>query len=212
MTNNHVVGAEFYIKEYKKKHGGKYPLQDSIPNNLIVRVYGENVGEYKNMVLPLYHRNRPVFKKYYSDSTKDYTILDVVSIPFPYKRPGFKIAAFQQKEINKNLLLVPSTELFIIGFPMYLADVQLYPVWKRGTIANDVLFNEFLIDATTKKGMSGSPVVYRDSKLNDTAGITQLPGNVTFLVGILSSGYDGIEIQQVIKLDKIIEELSNSGN
>lgn len=41
----------------------------------------------------------------------------------------------------------------------------VFPVWKRGSIASEPLFNinlgpAILVDAVTRRGMSGSPVLY----------------------------------------------------
>src|SRR5262245_40504147 len=56
----------------------------------------------------------------------------------------------------------PGTPVSVIGFPLGLKPLAYFAVWKTGHIASDIsLSNRFLIDATTHKGMSGSPVVSR---------------------------------------------------
>ena len=54
----------------------------------------------------------------------------------------------------------------IIGFPLGLTSAGAFPIWKTGHIASDPDIDyqgrpAFLIDATTRGGMSGSPVVLR---------------------------------------------------
>jgi hypothetical protein len=54
----------------------------------------------------------------------------------------------------------------IIGFPFGLSTAGAWPIWKTGHIASDPDLDyddrpAFLIDATTRAGMSGSPVVLR---------------------------------------------------
>lgn len=59
--------------------------------------------------------------------------------------------------------------VFVLGYPQGMTSTGVFPIWKGATIASeplaDVAFgdvdysNVFYIDATTKSGMSGSPVV-----------------------------------------------------
>jgi hypothetical protein len=57
-------------------------------------------------------------------------------------------------------------EVFILGFPRGLRPTGSLPIWKRGSIATEPYFGAytepcFLIDAATREGMSGSPIVAR---------------------------------------------------
>ncbi len=57
-------------------------------------------------------------------------------------------------------------ELFVVGFPMGLRPTGSLPIWKRGSVATEPIADAngercFLIDAATRKGMSGSPVFVR---------------------------------------------------
>lgn len=75
---------------------------------------------------------------------------------------------------NVDVVAIPITKddqikLFalvsIIGFPLGLSSTG-WPIWKTGHIASDPLVDVdgrrgFLIDATTREGMSGSPVILR---------------------------------------------------
>ena len=56
------------------------------------------------------------------------------------------------------------SEVFVLGFPRGLRTQSNFPIWKRGTIATEPAIPRddgaplILIDAATRKGMSGSPV------------------------------------------------------
>jgi hypothetical protein len=60
-------------------------------------------------------------------------------------------------------------EIFVLGYPKGIATNGLFPIWKRGSIASEPQGsislagvehdNAFYVDALTKSGMSGSPVV-----------------------------------------------------
>jgi hypothetical protein len=65
-----------------------------------------------------------------------------------------------------NPVLEVGSELYILGFPRGLKPVGNFPIWKRGSIASEPKWKArlercFWIDAATREGMSGSPVVAR---------------------------------------------------
>ena len=62
-----------------------------------------------------------------------------------------------------DIHLEVGAELFIVGYPYGIAAGDVFPLWKRGTIASEPLIkpnnlSRFYIDAVTTPGMSGSPV------------------------------------------------------
>ncbi|MDD4963405.1 MAG: hypothetical protein PHI11_05725 [Gallionella sp.] len=94
--------------------------------------------------------------------------------------------------IKKWLESVEVTEeLFIPGYPHNIQDYYAQPVWKRATVASSVQLGwdrepKFLVDSASKSGMSGSPVLYYNSK-----GAVQIYGtryqfgkDIAILVGI----------------------------
>ena len=65
-----------------------------------------------------------------------------------------------------DLVLAPSEPVSIVGFPFGIAAAGKFPIWKTGHIASDIDLDYngepiFLVDATTRPGMSGSPVFAR---------------------------------------------------
>ena len=108
----------------------------------------------------------------------------------------------------------------IIGFPMGMSAFGKLPIWKTGHIASEPLLDlgeepAFLIDATTRGGMSGSPVVLR---LN--GGYKTRSGNVmmvtsgfrTLFLGIYSGQWPHPEIGKVWKPIVIKEILKSIPN
>jgi hypothetical protein len=54
--------------------------------------------------------------------------------------------------------------VFILGYPLGLTKQGVVPIWKRGSIASEPFFYTtdgpiILIDALTRAGMSGAPVL-----------------------------------------------------
>jgi hypothetical protein len=115
-----------------------------------------------------------------------------------------------------DLKLYPSEAVSIIGFPKGLTSAGKFPIWKTGHIASDIDIDwdgkpAFLIDATTKGGMSGSPVIARRVSIYQTSTGNRV-GNAVKFLGIYSGreiGESGIEVGFVWKPKVISEIFSN---
>lgn len=80
-----------------------------------------------------------------------------------------------------------ASDVFILGYPLGIGVADT-PIWKRGTIASEPNFDidelpKMLVDTTSSKGMSGSPVIIRqtsgrigNSFVHDTKPSTRLIG------------------------------------
>src|SRR5690348_16908904 len=91
------------------------------------------------------------------------TSIDVVAMPVDVPAT-FAVHPLDIASADFGLLLGPSEPVSIIGFPFGLTAGGRVPIWKTGHIASDLDWDAlgrpmFLIDATTKPAMSGSPVV-----------------------------------------------------
>jgi len=211
ITNNHVVGGKYYQNDYIQKYKHAAPL-DSIPNRLEIRVHGSSLGKTGIIRLPLVNNNKPIYISFNNPSNIPLDIMDVAAIPI-------NNASIDSKDINilflgpinenRDLVLYPSTELFIVGFPYDYGKLSNYPLWKRGTIASEpnLADNNSDIDATTRSGMSGSPVIFRGASYVTKQG-QNYSGVSTFLVGIYSAQNYMAEIGLVWKLSKVIDELN----
>jgi hypothetical protein len=93
-----------------------------------------------------------------------------------------------------------AAEVFILGYPEGLSMQGVMPVWKRGSIASEPLFNvmdqapAFLVDAATRGGMSGSPVLSFGDEITDDSGhpvpVDGLQGE-PWLIGVYA-GREGV--------------------
>ena len=91
--------------------------------------------------------------------------VDVVALPL-HIDGEIQIYPMDLSLADADLALVPSEPVSIIGFPFGLTSGGLLPIWKTGHVASDLDIDydgkpRFIIDATTKAGMSGSPVIAR---------------------------------------------------
>ena len=93
--------------------------------------------------------------------------VDVIAIPFIKKDElpiGYIINPINSFNFQEQFYLEPSDDVFVIGYPFALNGGKQTPIWKRGTIATEPSINldgfpKFLIDTSTREGMSGSPVI-----------------------------------------------------
>jgi hypothetical protein len=93
--------------------------------------------------------------------------IDIVALRLP-SNPDAKYLAINRFDEQPKLFSHVGSEVFIVGYPFSDFDhVALkFPIWKRGSIASEVFFGwqgrpAFLIDAASRRGMSGSPVFRR---------------------------------------------------
>jgi len=96
-------------------------------------------------------------------------------------------------------------EVFVLGYPRGIASNGIFPIWKRASVASEPqgsttlggseYNNVFYIDALTKSGMSGSPVVCLakpgDRFHTDDGVTTEIKEAGPFIVGVYA-GRDGV--------------------
>ncbi|TND07423.1 MAG: hypothetical protein FD123_3273 [Bacteroidetes bacterium] len=145
--------------------------------------------------------------------------IDVVAIPYELEA-GVLLMNLDLDSINTLLKIYPSKAISIIGFPNGLAAGGKYPIWKKGHIASEYSIDYngnpvFLIDATTRKGMSGAPVILRESGLcefetNPGEAANMKGGTYTRFLGIYAGRIDNdAEVGRVWK-PRVISEIINN--
>lgn len=131
--------------------------------------------------------------------------IDVVALPFDVT-DDMKIYDMGLELADFDLMLYPSEAVSIIGYPLGISSGGKLPIWKTGYIASDINIDwddkpAFLIDATTKGGMSGSPVIAKRISIYQTSKGNQI-GNAVKFLGVYSGreiSPSGIEVGVVWK-------------
>jgi Trypsin-like peptidase domain len=156
ITNRHVVT-------------GRDPQTDSlihsdkkVPDRLIIIYHGETLGTWVRGEEPLFDRS---LKERWLEHRDDRGV-DVVALPIESAPPKANIYSFDLSLSGADIMPEVAMPISIIGFPLRLTGPGSFPIWKTGHIASDPELDFggqplFLIDATTRSGMSGSPVVLR---------------------------------------------------
>jgi hypothetical protein len=90
------------------------------------------------------------------------------------------------------VLVTPTTDVSIVGFPFGLRTAGGIGVWSRGTVASEPDFDfdgkpTFLVDSRTRPGQSGSPVLFHSSQVPSAdGGMAIYSAPQTYLLGIYS--------------------------
>lgn len=116
-----------------------------------------------------------------------------------------------------DMKLRVSHDVFILGYPLGLVQPMGLPIWKRASVATepDTSSPSFLVDTATRKGMSGSPVIFRYRGFykhgeSEEAGPNDWLGEGDDFVGVYSGrvGASDVEAQLGIVWKRtVIEEI-----
>ncbi len=108
--------------------------------------------------IPLFKEDNPKWLEH-KDRSKG---VDIVAIPTTFPQD---CAVLNQSQLGlvEDINFEIGSDLFIVGFPHGFSAGDFLPIWKKGAVASEPLFEpeglkRFYIDSFTKPGMSGSPV------------------------------------------------------
>ena len=169
-----------------------------VPDTLsIVHHVKDRLGTWKEIQEPLFDaEGTSLWIEHPSGSE-----IDVVALPLSTTDPEVTFYPLDLRLADQDIAVYPSMVVSIIGYPLGITTGQAWPIWKTGHIASDpdIDYAErpvFIIDATTRSGMSGSPVVYHTSgPYRSRGGGTVLGSNVVTLFLGIYSGRIGSEAE-----------------
>ena len=182
VTNRHVVTGRHFASNQPLSTTGAVP--DKIAVWFHVR---DKLGSWVCRELSLFGKSGE--RKWKEASQEENA--DVVALPVN-DTPDTAIYPLDLTLADTDLLLPPSEPVSIIGFPFGMAASGKFPIWKTGHIASDLDLDYdkkpvFLIDAKTRSGMSGSPVLARRLGMHVGAtGCVLGGGDVVRFLGVYS--------------------------
>lgn len=156
ITNWHVVTG---INPYTQKSIFK---KNEKPTKLEIISHGNVLGKWLSIYEQLYDgkgKRKWIEHKLGSE-------VDVVALPLNNVDKKTIIYDLDLSLANTDMIPEVAMPISIIGFPLGLTVPGNFPIWKTGHIATDPDLDYYnkpiiLIDATTRGGMSGAPVVLR---------------------------------------------------
>ena len=141
-------------------------------------------------------------------------LVDVAALPLSNIPEEAIIYPLDVSLAGTDIKAMPAMSVSILGFPFGFTSHGAYPIWKTGHIASDPDLDingnpYFYIDATTREGMSGSPVLLRAfGGYNTKSGnYNMVTGAVNLFMGVYSGRLnDTAEIGKVWK-PRVIHEI-----
>lgn len=157
VTNWHVVSGR------DADTGVCLDRNAAIPDRLVVRFHQKgSLGTWTALDIPLLSaEGKPLWIEHPLGAK-----VDVVVIPLDLPS-HVAIYPLDLSMAQTDMVVVPAMPVSVIGFPLGLRAGENWPIWKTGHVASDPGIDfqpdrpAFLIDATTRSGMSGAPVVLR---------------------------------------------------
>ncbi|CAH1696794.1 putative Serine protease [Hyphomicrobiales bacterium] len=157
--------------------------------------------------------------KGYDSDTGEHRIVDIAMIRMSRILPDFddirgKIISIPSlmilnRDLTESSPAIPrvGSDVFILGYPRGIPIQGALPIWKRGSVASEPLFNALdnspviLIDAITREGMSGAPVLYFGEEVSAVDGTPAwVEAGKPWLIGIYAGreGSTGAEIEMTL--------------
>ncbi len=185
----------------------------AIPDRLIASFHRKDaLGAWVRLELPLRSAEGcPLWMEHPLGS-----IVDVVAIPLDIPA-DVVVYPLDVSLAQTDVTVSPAMPVSVIGFPLGLRAGENWPIWKTGHVASDPDIDfqpdrpAFLIDATTRSGMSGAPVILRLNGGYSTSegGYVIAGGMTTKFLGVYAGRiHDASEIGRVWRPFVIQEVLS----
>jgi len=184
ITNWHVVSGR-----HPDSNQVLHP-QGKTPDAIFVWHHGKTLGTWVRKREALYDQKGN--KRWIEHKTG--RSVDLAALPLEVITEDIQIYPFDLSLADVNMVPEVAMPVSIIGFPVGLTSAGFFPIWKTGHIALEPNLDYlrkplFLIDATTREGMSGSPVVLRMSggyKTRNGSRIMSSSGYQTLFLGVYS--------------------------
>lgn len=165
ITNLHVVsGRDIYSEKILDIHQAIPELLISFPS-----LYDPKTGIIEKQSLHLksilYDQNNIPLWLIHPNYKRG---IDIAVLPLENLNPPVNFWAINDIQ-SVNTKISVTDDVFVVGYPLALGtnENKDFPIWKRASIASEPSINyfndgrkAFVIDGTTREGMSGSPVVF----------------------------------------------------
>lgn len=233
ISSNQVLGtATGFVVEKDKKYylitnwhvvSGRNPQSDAIlhpegktPDTILIWHHGKQLGTWVRKQETLFDKKGS--RRWIEH--KNGRAIDVVALPLEVVTDDMTIYTLDLSLANVDMVPEVAMPISVIGFPVGLTSAGFFPIWKTGHIASEPTLDYhgeplFLIDATTRGGMSGSPVVLRMAggyKKKDGGTVMSSSGYKTLFLGIYSGRLpDDSEIGRVWR-PRLITEIIQEGS
>ncbi len=142
--------------------------QGLIPDQIKVAIFkDQQTVERADIILDLYKNDgTPLWKEHPTHKQNVDVVAIEVNIP-----DGLAVSYVEEciESFNDKTQVGIADDVFVLGFPFGLSVAEKFPIWKRASVASEPLLDAeglplLYVDTSTRSGMSGSPVVYRQRR------------------------------------------------
>lgn len=135
----------------------------AIPNNLLVKLHKKSdFIEFEDFEIRLFDDTGAPLWREHPNHRKN---VDVVAVPvsLPPHLLAMDVEQFIEP-MNDDTKESIADDVFILGYPFGILAGDVFPIWKRATIASEPAVEisglpKMFVDTASKSGMSGSPVM-----------------------------------------------------
>ena len=197
-TNWHVLAGRHTSPPHNAMHS-KGAIPNRVRLNLILKA---NQPEYtpggppvllKEHFIDLYNQGGLAFWYQHAQGP----VFDVAVLNLHPLIETCEMRGINHVALNNDMAIQIGNQIFILGYPLGFQHFAETPIWKAGVIASEPnqetheSRNRVVIDATTRQGMSGSPVIMRQkTHYISEQGDIVAEANATRFIGIYSSRPD----------------------
>jgi hypothetical protein len=164
-----------------------------IPNRMmfqVMKIMPDKVVQLHEQIVDLYDSDHKAF--WHQHSLKHE--VDVGVLYLGQLLTEFSVGGINSRANQYDMKIEIGDDVFVLGYPLGFSHFMKTPIWKRGSIASEPHTetpksrNRVVIDATTRRGMSGSPVIVRHKThyISETGQIKE-HANASRLLGVYSS-------------------------
>jgi hypothetical protein len=165
----------------------------SIPNRIKIEVMKRlpgNIVELHHQFADLYDADGAAIWRQHRLKNN----IDVGVLNLGQALSGFAVEGINARANQYDMKIDIGNDVFILGYPLGFSHFIKMAIWKRGSIASEPHLetpeskHRIVIDATTRNGMSGSPVIMREkTHYVSEGGQIKQHVNASRLLGVYSS-------------------------
>lgn len=194
VTNWHVLSGRNASKPENVLH-----KMAAIPNRIRIQLPSRIDSDCKEQTGKLFFHEKFIslydsdgLAMWYQHPTK--SAVDIAVINVGSQLMGHLATGVNELCTECDMAIEIGNQVFVLGYPLGLSHFANTPIWKRGAIASEPHYetpssrNKIVIDATTRKGMSGAPVIMREkTHYLAESGVVKQKANASRFVGVYAS-------------------------
>lgn len=181
-------------------------------HNSVILENGDSAVTWEKVLrLALYEKEDEEYSPIWFEHPEHGSKVDVIAISFDETIQSLKDQGIAVIPVNSHDLdlvdfhILTGMDAFLLGYPLGLVGGGQLPIWKRGSVASEFIVDidklpKYFIDtATTKTGMSGSPVFIKSHGFTMPIGKTEMKDMIMsacFRFGGIYSGRTQIQQDQ----------------